>query len=49
MVKRNLLLFDIAMDQNLLVSEESNKAMFKPTLSNSGQSLPYGLGGFTGK
>jgi len=38
--------FNIAMDQNLLVSEESKKEMFTPTLSNSGQSLPYGLGWF---
>ena len=38
--------FDIAMDQNLLVSEESKEEMFSPTLSNSGQPLPYGLGWF---
>jgi len=38
--------FDVAMDQNLLVSEESKEAMFTPTLSNNGQPLPYGLGWF---
>jgi len=38
--------FDIAMDQNLLVSEESKEEMFTSTLSNSGQPLPYGLGWF---
>jgi len=38
--------FDIAMDQNLLVSEESKVEMFTSTLANSGQSLPYGLGWF---
>ena len=38
--------FDVAMDQNLIVSEESKAAMFTPTLSNSGQPLPYGLGWF---
>jgi len=38
--------FDIAMDQNLLVSEESKEEMFTSTISNSGQLLPYGLGWF---
>ena len=38
--------FDIAMDQNLLVSEKSKEEMFTSTLANSGQSLPYGLGWF---
>jgi len=38
--------FSVAMDQNLIVSEESKEAMLSPTLSNSGQSLPYGLGWF---
>lgn len=38
--------FDIAMDQNLLVSGESKEEMFTSTLSNSGQPLPYGLGWF---
>ena len=38
--------FDVAMDRNLIVSEESKAAMFTPTISNSGQPLPYGLGWF---
>jgi CubicO group peptidase (beta-lactamase class C family) len=38
--------FDVAMDQNLIVSEESKEEMFSPTISNSGQPLPYGLGWF---
>jgi CubicO group peptidase (beta-lactamase class C family) len=38
--------FDVAMDRNLILSEESKQAMFTPTISNSGQPLPYGLGWF---
>ena len=38
--------FDVAMDQNLIISEKSKEMMFIPTISNSGQSLPYGLGWF---
>jgi CubicO group peptidase (beta-lactamase class C family) len=38
--------FDVAMDRNLIVSEESKETMFTPTISNSGQPLPYGLGWF---
>jgi CubicO group peptidase (beta-lactamase class C family) len=38
--------FDVAMDRNLIVSEETKEAMFTPTLSNSGQTLPYGMGWF---
>ena len=38
--------FDVAMDRNLIVSQESKAAMFTPTISNSGQPLPYGLGWF---
>ncbi len=38
--------FDVAMDRNLIVSEKSKGAMFTPTLSNSGQPLPYGMGWF---
>jgi CubicO group peptidase (beta-lactamase class C family) len=38
--------FDVAMDRNLIVSEGSKEAMFTPTLSNSGQPLPYGMGWF---
>jgi CubicO group peptidase (beta-lactamase class C family) len=38
--------FDVAMDQNLIISEKSKEAMFTSTISNSGQPLPYGLGWF---
>ena len=38
--------FDVAMDRNLIVSAESKAAMFSRTISNSGKSLPYGLGWF---
>jgi hypothetical protein len=38
--------FDVAMDQNLIVSEETKQAMFTPAISNSGKLLPYGLGWF---
>jgi hypothetical protein len=38
--------FSMAMDQNLIVSEESKEAMFTPTVSSSGQALPNGLGWF---
>lgn len=38
--------FDIAMDRNLIVSAESKATMFSRTISNSGKSLPYGLGWF---
>jgi CubicO group peptidase (beta-lactamase class C family) len=38
--------FDVAMDRNLILSQESKEAMFTPTLSNSGESLPYGMGWF---
>jgi CubicO group peptidase (beta-lactamase class C family) len=38
--------FDVAMDRHLIVSEESTEKMFTPTISNSGKSLPYGLGWF---
>jgi CubicO group peptidase (beta-lactamase class C family) len=38
--------FDVAMDGNLLVSQESKEAMFTPTLSSSGAPLPYGMGWF---
>jgi len=43
---RDLAQFDIAMDRNLIVSEESKAAMFTPAISNSGKPLPYGLGWF---
>jgi CubicO group peptidase (beta-lactamase class C family) len=38
--------FSEAMDQNLIVSDASKEAMYTPTVSSSGQSLPYGLGWF---
>jgi CubicO group peptidase (beta-lactamase class C family) len=38
--------FDVAMDRNLIVTEESKEAMFTPTLCNSGEPLPYGMGWF---
>ena len=38
--------FDVAMERNQIVSQESKEAMFTPTLSNSGQPLPYGMGWF---
>jgi len=38
--------FDVAMDRNLIVLEESREAMFTPAISNSGQVLPYGMGWF---
>jgi CubicO group peptidase (beta-lactamase class C family) len=42
----DLATFDVAMDRNLIVSKESKAAMFTPTISISGQPLPYGLGWF---
>ena len=41
--------FDIALDKNLIVSEKSKRQMFTATVSNSGQTLPYGLGWFVQK
>jgi CubicO group peptidase (beta-lactamase class C family) len=38
--------FDVAMDQDLIISEKSKEAMLTSTISNSGQPLPYGLGWF---
>ncbi len=38
--------FDVAMDQNLIVSEATKVLMFTPNISNSGKPLPYGLGWF---
>ena len=38
--------FSMAMDMDLIVSEESKDAMYTPTVSGSGQNLPYGLGWF---
>jgi CubicO group peptidase (beta-lactamase class C family) len=39
--------FDIAMDQNILLEQETKMQMFTPTLSNDGSELPYGIGWFT--
>jgi CubicO group peptidase (beta-lactamase class C family) len=39
--------FYIALDQNLLISEETKEMMFAPTVSTSGNELPHGLGFFT--
>jgi CubicO group peptidase (beta-lactamase class C family) len=38
--------FDVALDRNRIVSQESKEAMFTPTLSNRGRPLPYGMGWF---
>jgi CubicO group peptidase (beta-lactamase class C family) len=38
--------FDVAMDRNLIVTQESKQAMFSPARSNDGDPLPYGLGWF---
>ncbi len=38
--------FGVAMDRDLIISKESKEAMFSPTISNSGQPLPYGMGWF---
>jgi CubicO group peptidase (beta-lactamase class C family) len=39
--------FDAALDANTLASAETKELMWTPTVSNSGQKLPYGLGWFT--
>jgi len=39
--------FDAALDVNTLVTAATKELMFTPTLSTSGQKLPYGLGWFT--
>jgi len=39
--------FDAALDANTLVTEATKELMWTPTVSNSGQKLPYGLGWFT--
>jgi len=38
---------DAALDANTLVTAASKEQMWTPTVSNSGQELPYGLGWFT--
>jgi CubicO group peptidase (beta-lactamase class C family) len=39
--------FDAALDANTLVTAATKELMWTPTVSNSGQELPYGLGWFT--
>ncbi len=38
--------FNRALDDDLLISAASRELMWTPTMSNSGQTLPYGLGWF---
>jgi hypothetical protein len=38
--------YDIAIDQNMFLSRETQERVFTPTLSNKGETLPYGLGWF---
>jgi CubicO group peptidase (beta-lactamase class C family) len=38
--------FDVALDQGVLISAESRRAMMAPTRSRDGEPLPYGLGWF---
>jgi hypothetical protein len=38
--------FDIALDEGRLRGAESRERMWTPTVSNAGESLPYGLGWF---
>ncbi len=39
--------YDAALDATTLVTEATKNLMWTPTVSNSGQTLPYGLGWFT--
>ncbi|NTU55088.1 MAG: serine hydrolase [Anaerolineales bacterium] len=39
--------YDAALDANTLVTAATKQQMWTPTVSNSGQDLPYGLGWFT--
>ena len=39
--------FDIALDQNQFLLPETKAMMFEPTVSNTGQVLPYGIGWFS--
>jgi CubicO group peptidase (beta-lactamase class C family) len=39
--------FDIALDEDALVSPETRDQMFAPTVSTTGAQLPYGLGWFS--
>lgn len=45
----DLMKFDNAMNQNLLVKEKTKKEQFRPFVLNNGNSSPYGLGWFTQK
>lgn len=38
--------YDIAIDRHLLLKKETQNAAWTPTVSNDGQTLPYGLGWF---
>ncbi|MFC1528190.1 serine hydrolase domain-containing protein [Candidatus Neomarinimicrobiota bacterium] len=38
--------FSIALDNDLLLAVESKELMYTPTISNSGEELPYGIGWF---
>ena len=40
----DLAMFDIALDQGVLLSAESRETMMSPTQSSSGEALPYGIG-----
>jgi len=39
--------FDIALDQDQFLLAETKAKMFEPTVSNTGQTLPYGIGWFS--
>ena len=41
--------FDIALDNNELISNEMKELAFTPTKLNDGTEIPYGLGWFVGK
>jgi len=41
--------FDIALDEKRIISAKARKAMFTPSRSNSGETLPYALGWFMHK
>ncbi|MBL4668933.1 MAG: beta-lactamase family protein [Flavobacteriales bacterium] len=45
----DLMLFDNAINQNLLVKENTKKEQFRPFILNNGNLSPYGLGWFTQK
>ncbi len=38
--------FDIALNKNQIISEQSKELAFTPMISNTGRTLPYGLGWF---